>query len=311
MIPFPDDSQCPLSADGSEKILGGSVGLNRILMLLKLRAAIDRAPAWGLYLINAATVFRNVHASWKPTQQYLQLSDSEAITLFQNDINLLITYLTSYLSAYSAPTAAQPALMVVYYPNYCKIPPEIRRPLGDKDTAFWRQYEGIRKTKIQLEPERTFASPYLNLWEMQCGAHSLPHVELSRWVQGHLLSPTVNTLYRWGHIGTFMMTHCPLDLHIKIPKVDLIESYWGTVKKKDQFYTKLNGLKDIPVPFNSATHQLFGDSTLIAAKAMRGTKKTLLELAQKHNWMIRDMPYIVADAMKVMPQLLPSDFVKF
>ena len=311
MIPFPDDSQYPLSADGNEKILGGSVGLNRVLMLLKMRAAIDRAPAWGLYLINAATVFRNVHASWKPTQQYLQLSDQEAITLFQNDINLLITYLTSYLSMYSPPTSAQPALMVVYYPNYGKIPTEIRRPLGDKDAAFWRQSEGIRKSKIQLNPERTYASPYLHLWEMQSGTHALPHVELSRWVQGHLLSPNVNTLYRWGHNKVFMLTHCPIDLHIKMPKVELIESYWGTVKTKDQFYTKLNGLKDTPVPFNAATHQLFGDNILIAAKAMRSAKKALLELSQKHNWMIRDMPYIVADAMKVMPQLLPSDFVKF
>lgn len=311
MIPFPDDSQYPLSADGSEKILGGSVGLNRILMLLKARAFIDRAPTWGLYLINAATVFRNVHASWKPTQQYMQLSDQEAISLFQNDINLLITYISSYLSGYGDPSTIKPALMVVYYPNYWKIPTEIRRPLGDKDASFWRQYEGIRKTKIQLTPERTYASPYLHLWEMQCGTHALPHVDLSRWVQSHLLTPTTNTMYRWGGSRVFTLTHCPLDLHIKIPHIDLIESYWGTVKKKDQFYTKLNVSKDTPIPFNAATHQLFGDNTLIAAKAMRGAKKGLLELAQKHNWMIRDMPYIVKDAMTIMPQLLPSDFVKF
>lgn len=311
MIPFPDDSQCPLSADGTEKILGGSVGLNRILLFFKNRAFIDRAPQWGLYLINAATVFRNVHSTWKPTPQIQTLSESEAIRLFQNDVNLLITYVTSYLSMYTDVINPLPAPMIVYYPNYKKIPMSMRKTLSDKEAGVWTQYEHIRKTKISLSPERTFSSPYIDLWEMQVGTHAYPHVELVRWLQEYLLAPSTHSLYRWGHIKAMMISHCALDLHIKLPLLELIESHQGVIKPPNQFYTKLNVPKDIVIPFNSVTHQLFGDSTLIQAKAQRGAKKKLLEMSQAKKWTMSDTSAIISDAMKVLPDLVPSSFVRF
>lgn len=310
---FPDDRDFARSEDGSEPILGGSIGLNRILLMFKNAALVDKAPQWGLYLINAATVFRNVHATWKPSGPIIKdLSDGEAITLFQKDIDLYITYLTAYLASITAGRSfLNPYPLVVYYPNYGKIPAKLRVEPQGKTLKVWEQYERIRKKAIGHNPENTFMNQYLSLWEIPVGAFAYPHVDLVKWVQNYVLNPQTKTAYRWGKQKSLILSHCAIDLHAKLNGLELIESNTGIVKPSQQFWTKLKVPNTLnPIPFNAVTHQAFGDSSLIKGLLQRGAKKKALELSQTNKWMTKDLAHIVRDIGSVSDSI-PSDFVKF
>lgn len=83
---------------------------------------------------------------------------------------------------------------------------------------------------------------------------------------------------------TLLLTHYPADLIHKdrFPKVGLLESHSGKVKKQMEWYTKMYN-KPKQIPFNKAFLVLFGDSYMFAPQD-RKIRNVLLKTAEKYNW---------------------------
>lgn len=86
----------------------------------------------------------------------------------------------------------------------------------------------------------------------------------------------------------FFVTHYPVDLlhTVGFSKTYLLESHTGIVKGPDKWYTKI-GAKNLEggerIPFNRATLQFFGDSSMFKSHPM-SAKKRVAEVAQKYKW---------------------------
>lgn len=86
----------------------------------------------------------------------------------------------------------------------------------------------------------------------------------------------------------FFVTHYPVDLlhTVGFNKTYLLESHTGIVKGPDKWYTKI-GTKNLEggerIPFNRATLQFFGDSSMFKSQPM-SAKKRVAEVAQKYKW---------------------------
>jgi hypothetical protein len=83
-----------------------------------------------------------------------------------------------------------------------------------------------------------------------------------------------------------LITHFPTELlwRSQFARLLLLESHTGKLKTFNQWYTKLNGIKeDTLMPFNSFTLQVFGDSVVLDSQSIK-VKKQLKELAVAKRW---------------------------
>lgn len=83
-----------------------------------------------------------------------------------------------------------------------------------------------------------------------------------------------------------MLTHFPMELLWKdrFTRLMLLESHTGKVKPYNQWYTKLNGVReDMPMPFNRFTLQLFGDGVIMDS-FKRPLRQEFIELAKANRW---------------------------
>lgn len=284
---FPDTTNNPRSADGTEVILGGSVLINRILAMFKDRSLTDRKAEWDLYLLNAWTIVRNVYV---PGMKPAQIREA-----FLKDCELFCTYLEAYLSCFRWAQGTRIPI-VVYFPDYKKLPEDIARvPKGQNEDIF-KAYLNLRK-EMPSANMLLSQSMLTDRWIVHAGGGSLPHVELAAWVKNFSLGNHTSS-YAWGK-KVFLMTHCPVDLHIHrlIPEINLIESFTAAIKTPKEFGSKL--IKDVPIPFNYATHRAFGDSLQIHPIAQRQVRASLIEVAKERKWMTRTLETIVNDIVKV------------
>lgn len=83
---------------------------------------------------------------------------------------------------------------------------------------------------------------------------------------------------------TLLLTHYPADLIHKnrFPKLGLLESHSGKVKKQMEWYTKLYN-KPKQIPFNKAFLVLFGDAYMFSPQD-RKIRNVLLKTAEKYHW---------------------------
>lgn len=75
----------------------------------------------------------------------------------------------------------------------------------------------------------------------------------------------------------------------RFPKVVLLESFTGKLKKREEWYTKINvyrGKKanDIKVPFNKFTIQVFGDKSGALKGSHISIRNAVREMAEKDHW---------------------------
>lgn len=74
----------------------------------------------------------------------------------------------------------------------------------------------------------------------------------------------------------------------RFPSITLLESYTGKLKKRPEWFTKLNlrSTKENPVeiPFNKFTIQIFGDKSGAIQGASRQLRSAVREMAMKDHW---------------------------
>lgn len=82
-----------------------------------------------------------------------------------------------------------------------------------------------------------------------------------------------------------ILTHYTYDLlsHIEFDELDLIESHTGVLKKRAMWHTKLLNGKDLMMPLNACTLQVFGDSHTFSPQPMK-LREQVLELSQRFRW---------------------------
>lgn len=88
-------------------------------------------------------------------------------------------------------------------------------------------------------------------------------------------------------LNTGIVTHLPFDLlsYRNFPRLELVESHTGVIKKRHEWSTKLlDGKKLIRIPFDRMTIQMFGDSGQFLAPYPKAYRDLLLEVAEKFKW---------------------------
>lgn len=278
MKSFPDESQLPRSEDGSEAILGGSIGLNRILGRFVEHSKTDNKPEFTAVLINARTVFRNVYQMLKKDPS-LKLDD-----LFVKDIGMFLEYYDTYLSFVRGMQLNRSRCpVVVYFPDYRKVPEEVRRPMSPKDLEeqvaydkFARRFAGEDSLMQTLEHVECF-------WVI-AGGTLLPHQDLIRKFKN--IAGRKQCGYHSGD-NIALISHLPVDFHLceRMRGICTLESHTGKLKSAHEFRLRLD--EDGRVPFNTTTHIAFGDSRQIKPMFVRKQKHDLLEQADRERWASR------------------------
>lgn len=101
----------------------------------------------------------------------------------------------------------------------------------------------------------------------------------------------------------FFLTHYPVDLlhTVGFNKTYLLESHTGLIKGPDKWYTKI-GTKNLEggerIPFNRATLQFFGDSSMFKSQPM-SAKKRVAEVARTYKWNQQTTKARMLDTLKL------------
>lgn len=251
----------------NEIILGGSIGLNKILLNLKEWANSPIHDIWDIYFINLYTVARNVWIKDIRLDQFMHGIDT--------DTDMIATYLEAY---HTNSLGAKPPIIVFYVPTYEAIPLKYRRECVGNTLEFNNLYDKVR-ARYPVKFSNISRSMASTLFFFPCNRNLYPHKELVYAMEEKFFG---DFTYRSPKV--LLLSHCPIDLHLykRIHNFSLIESYTGQIKKLKDFGTKL--VKDVDVPFNTYTHRLFGDSIHLTP-LVSGKQKTLaLDVAQKYKW---------------------------
>ena len=270
--PFPSTENLALSEDKSEFIYGGSIAINRILDMFRKQApqsqnAYPKYP-WHLYLISGMTLFDNIYEK--------DMTREVAAGRIQNDIDMLMTYASSYMSFF---TKVKPTFLI-YFPHYDSLPRPITRKLPASKEHKWRLYTSVF-SDISSSSVHKEETNYGHIWFSRVGRQRLPHKNLGDMIR------RIPTAHRPKNTPLFLLSHMAMDLHLSkiVRPVTLAERYTGLIKTQDQFGSKLNTKVD--VPFNTYTHRVFGDRHLMLP-LISGKKKTALETyLADNNWKLK------------------------
>lgn len=286
-IPFPDESGFARSADGTEPIRGGSVGFNNILGLFVKTAQKVTRPLTGGFVINGLTVFRNV---FHPDDTMKTI-----VPKWEKDIHLFVSYFQSYLSYVNRGNAPKaPTPVIIYLPDYKKIPPLNRRVHTGNTAAMMTLYAAFLK-EYSHPAEPVFTNPFIDQWLIPVGGSSqLPHQDLNKWLDWYI---TKHDSSLKADRRLLMISHLLIDFHMAIrkPSLQVLESYTAEIIPPPDFRFKLD--KSGVLPFNAVTHLVFGDKTLIAPQIKPHMAKMLRERATTERWMTK-APSSVKDAIQ-------------
>ena len=285
-VTFPDIANAEYGQDGTP-ILGNSIGNNRILFYLRETANQQAAPLWNLFLINIYTMARNAYRRG--------ISFEEMRTCIDKDSDLLMTY----IHAYTTHKRPVDSVVLFYAPSYRAVPKDFMREHVGNNLELDALYDEIAETIPDKLLELT-ELPYTRKFISRAGFHGrLPYLDIST-----ALGSINSALASGGSIGTALISHCPLDFHIykRIPRVQLLESYTGQILNVVDFGQKLT--KEVRVPFNTATHRLFGDPSQLTPLLTGKDRKTLMQLAGEKNWAIKTETQIIDDAVWKFPKLM-------
>ena len=279
-------------SDPLEPIYPGSVGANKLFHILRTTAGFLESPRWDLYLINVYTLLRNAYSKG--------ITQPEIEKIIDTDVDLFMTFVGAYMSF----KRQTPANILFYAPDYRAIPGEVLRPtMGNRveqDARYLKLIQKIPK-KLTCLTEDHLVGKYI----IATSGVQFPHKELPdhiRMIYGGSRSS--------GSIGTALISHCALDLHLQssIPSLELFESYTGMILQTTSFGRKLT--KDVGLPFNTATHRVFGDDVHLAP-LLKGKQKTeLIELATKRHWAVKTEREISYDITSTFPSISMSDLTR-
>lgn len=273
---FPDERNYEVSQDGTDKIRPGcSVPVNRLLGSLKDWAQIDKTSRWGMLLVNAYTVVRNVYAPGK--------SQTQIAADFASDMEMFLLYLDAYLTHVTPNGFRLP--VVLYFPSYQAIPQTITRQPSPRDQERWAAYQQLASRLSYAGPKLTSEGLRTHRWIVPCGNRTLPAHGLVSWIHSVVQSKMAGSYTIGAPLG--IMTHCAVDLHMhkRVSNFKLWEYFTSAIKTPDQFGTKLQVPSDIPIPFTVLTHRLFGDAIHIKAEVTGRMKTKVLETAKDKSWM--------------------------
>lgn len=287
-ILFPDISQNGVGQDGTP-IVGGSIGSNVILYNMRNTASLIQSPRWDLYLINVYTLVRNLY------QKGINQKDIEIALDHEADL-----YMT-YIHAYTCFRQTTQSTVFFYAPNYDVVPTSMMREhtgnVAELNTLYKKIYNKLPDTLKELTEVRETRK-----FLCRVGNTIFPHKDIVEKLK------TIYSGHRYyGSIGTVMISHCPIDLHIykSLPSIQLLDSYTGTVFNVSDFGQKLT--KEVKVPFNTTTHRLFGDGLQLIPLVKGRDRKILVELAQTKNWAIKTESEIQRDALYKFNNIFSSD----
>ncbi|CAM6031537.1 unnamed protein product, partial [Sphagnum compactum] len=260
---FPDISGAALG-NNNDPILGGTIGLNRILLYLRENATRPNNPQWDLYLVSVYTLALTAFAKG------CFIDDVEAIV--DRDADLLMTYINAYMQQ----KRQTPATVIFYAPDYRAIPKEVLRKRAGLREEFDELYAKMFKRFPEQLTELT-ENPNTRKFLVRAGGGTFPHKTLAESIRVVYGGRRIK-----GSIGTVMISHCPIDLHLvkTIPAVMLLERYTGRLLTPQEFGHKL--VHTVTIPFNTTTHRLFGDDVHLEPLVKGRQKTKLIELATKN-----------------------------
>jgi hypothetical protein len=275
-----------------DKIRG--TGTFKILDTLKSLAFGRNPPVWDVILVNLDTLIRNNLG--KGTR------DDEVAKWTFEDIDNIIAAFHEYLEVLSV-SSPYPHF-VLYVPHYDALPNVHRRIPNKEQLRILKIQQDIEKAHFPRTMKPDVATQFGNMTcvTMHAGTNrTFPHQDIFSFVMNSIkekmtLGKIKSTLGLLDlRIG--MISRQAVDLHLAryVKKFTLIESFTGEIKSLESFGKKV--FKVDTVPFNSATHLLFGDNILVEPMAKRKTKALLLERAESHRWISRSEASIIEDAV--------------
>lgn len=281
MTQFPDLSTLKKTDDGSEFIYGGSVGINRILGLLRNTAFPHPAIDWRVWFINVSTLVRNAFA---PTATPENIRSSVAL-----DCNLL----SLYISAYSTQSLRRDPISIIFYiPSYEFLPSDIRRPLEGRALQLEQASQWIYSHFPVDAVTEVTSSPHTRVFVARVGgATTTTAYDISAWMASHATALRIRT-----NDPVALVSHRPLDWHVarRLHAVSLVESYTGSVRHVVQFGERL--FKSDTIPFYPTTHRLFGDGVDVRPFVSGKPRAQLIEHAKLKKWNLMSETEIIRDA---------------
>lgn len=278
--------------DPSEFLYPGTIGSNRLFHILKLMAESQPTPRWDLYLINIYTLVRNAYKKG--------ISQEKLEKLVDDDVDTFMTFIGAYLN-YRRQTQGT---VLFYAPDYRAIPSEYLRPITSQNVETDAMYKELRK-KLPLKLTELTEDLSLRKFLVMTSGMTYPHKEIPGY-----LSMIYKGTRIYGSIGTVIITHCPIDLHLysSIQKLELFESFTGNITPSLFFGKKLT--KETIVPFIPTTHRLFGDEVHIAP-LLKGKQRTeAIKLAVEHRWAIKTERDIINDVVLKFPSISKADLTR-
>jgi hypothetical protein len=279
-------------SDPEEPIYPGSLGSNRIFHMLKTTAGLASSPAYDLFVISIYTLLRNAYSKG--------ITQAAIEKVVDDDVDLYMTFIGAYLS-YRRQT---PGAVLFYAPNYRSIPRELlRKTSGQRDEMDALYLKLLHKLPTKLT--EITEDPLLRKYLVATSGGMFPHKELPGYIRDIYDGRRTH-----GMLGTIMLSHCPIDLHLArmIPGIELLESHTAAIYPPSEFGRKLT--KDVRVPFNTATHRAFGDEVHLAALCKGRQKAELTELAAKRQWAIHTESEILTDIATAFPDVTRDDLLK-
>ena len=271
-----------------------SPAISNLLDTLSRMARDYKSPAWDYVLINGATLFRNNISKERNLEQ--------CITEGGYDSLLLENTMRQYWAR--NPKSPKNPEIIMYLPDYSAIPllhrrPESKTTLQVKEmVAHVKKFllkehpDGVSKTDSDIAPTVTLVAGDVRMY---------PHQAIYNYIMKSKKSESkMTSFFGFNQLNIVMLSHCPIDWHLAfmVKQFHLMESYTGNLKGLSVLGEKL--FKEPFIPFNRATHLLFGDSVHIKGMAQRKNKKLILDVAQKQRWYAKSEASIITDISQTL-----------
>lgn len=263
-----------------------SLGTNKIL------EALDRWNySWDTTLINAATIVRNNLEKNSP--------DSRVLSKVYLDIRALLSGVEDALG--HKRNVVDPYI-VVYFPDYSKLPKGVVRELSPQETQIDRIVKMLRHQIVNKVDGDIGYVRRMPVYSLLVGSKNMyPHKDLiDRINKINLKLPDVRKILTRRYM---LISHIAMDFHLfkEYKNMYLLESYTARIRTREELGEKV--FKSPQVPFNTYTHLLFGDSTRIQPSVTAKKKREFLELADKDRWNYLDPEKIKRAILRVEPTL--------
>lgn len=223
-----------------------------------------------IILINVSTLLRNRDDKSKSTQQLIAGVKDEMENIVLDFVGVASLRFIENM------------FVVFYVSNYTNVvPKEYRRPINANDA---RVLEGTQYfVKKYINPSRKVYEN-INIVKLALQGPIQPQTKLV-----NLISAISNKR------KILMLTHCPIDYHVKhrLPNLHLLESFTGKIelnkdtrlsKYEPDLNTKVFGQWGEFIPFNKSTHAILGDKKYIKPSIGVKEKRRMQDLAKREAW---------------------------